>query len=132
MSICDKITTILNNDCSNYIKAFICPIYLIPTNKENYIKYHKYIYEYITKKNTENYIRYIVRKNLDFCCHFIVMENIIKWNNTVAYYHDNIYYYNYNYFIYQYANQNNAQKCRAVIKMLCKKHIHQKWPKKYN
>jgi hypothetical protein len=98
------------------IYEYIPKIYLVFTNKHHYQSYHYLIKSHILLYET--YIRTMVRQDYDFVFKYIINENKKKWKNFKQYQYKNIIYKNYEYFIMNYCIENDANKCKELVRKL--------------
>lgn len=83
--------------------------------KENYMKDHHLIREFINKRKIEEYIRDMVRQDNDFVFKQLLVENSKRWLNMKKYYYKECIYGNYLNFLESYCIENNSTKCRKLI-----------------
>jgi len=119
---CQLLKTIyyLPDEILEIIKEYIPKIYLIYTNKSNFILYHFLTNKII--KNYENYIRDIIRRDNDFIFNYILEENYNKWIHIKNYIYKNKIFKNYFYFTINYCIENDSNNCRNIICIFLKKH----------
>ena len=111
---------IFSTDIIDIIKSYIPNIYLIFVNKNYYTKYHYLIKELIPKKNYEEYIRYVIRKDNDILFQYILNDNINHFFKIKNYIYKNIKYSNYLYFLIDFCIDNNSNNCRNILKEIMK------------
>ena len=99
-----------------HIQDFIPIQVLCFLNKKYYIKYHKYVKEWIPKDLFENYLRDAVRRDNDFVFDLLVKENYKKWLQIKKYRYKNTIYGNYICFIDSFCIENNSTNCRNLLK----------------
>ena len=104
------------------IKSYIPCSSLIFLNTDYYSKYHYLAKKIISKYQFENYIRDMVRKDIDFCFLQILKENYKKWMNIKNYIYKNIMYKNYLYFLTDFCIYNESVHCRNVLNDFLKEH----------
>jgi len=99
-----------------YIQDFIPKQVLCFLNKKYYVKYHKYIKDWVAKELYENYLRDMVRRDNDFVFNFLVKENYKKWLKIKKYRYKNIIYGNYICFMESFCIENQSTNCRNSLK----------------
>ena len=110
-----KISKTLPDELINIIKNYLPICTTIFLTKKNYILNHSLIRSLIPKKNIENYIRDIIRRDNDFVFQWIMKENYKKWIEIKHYIYKNIIYKNYIYFIKDFCIENECHRCRTLI-----------------
>jgi len=99
-----------------YIQDFIPMQVLCFLNKKYYVKYHKYVKDWVAKELYENYLRDTVRRDNDFVFNFLVKENYKKWLKIRKYRYKNIIYGNYICFMESFCIENQSTNCRNSLK----------------
>ena len=84
-------------------------------NKYYYNKYHGIVLEKLIKKNSESYIRYMVRKDNNFIINYLLKERYNRWINFANYYYKGLEFDNYICFLKYYASECNSKKCEDEI-----------------
>ena len=97
------------------IEEYIPPIVTIFLTKQNYINNHRLIKKYINKRNTENYIRAMVRQDNYFVFNQLLIENWERWLHLKKYYYRSCIYSNYLHFLDDYCIDNESNECRNLI-----------------
>jgi len=103
-------------ELEDIIKSFIPISVLLLLNKESYVKYHKHIKQFISKKQYDNYIRDMLRRDNDFVFSFLIKENQKMWLNIRKYKYSGASYGNYFCFIDKFCVDNESTKCRNFLK----------------
>ena len=103
-------------ELEDIIKSFIPISVLLTLNKQYYVKYHKYIKEFINKFQYDNYIRDMLRKDNDFVFSFLIKENQKMWLNIRKYKYSGTSYGNFFCFIDKFCVDNESTKCRNFMK----------------
>ena len=112
----------LPDELINYIKDFLTLIVLIFVEKKTYILYHDALFYKILNQNQgENYIRFIIRNDLDFVLSQIFENNYKQWINKTKYLYEDTIYCNYLSFILHFILKNNSDKCKQLTNKFCKK-----------
>ena len=106
----------LPHELEDVIKSFIPISVLLTLNKKYYVKYHKYIKQLVAKSQYDNYIRDMLRRDNDFVFSFLIKENNNAWLNIRKYKYANMNYGNYFCFIDKFCVDNEATKCRNLLK----------------
>ena len=110
-SLCENLPV----EILNMIETYIPSSSLIFINKYYYMNYH-YLIKYLIPKNQfENYIRHIIRRDIDFAFLRILNDNYKKWLKIKQYVYKNIMYKNYVYFLIDYCIHNESVKCRNIL-----------------
>lgn len=99
-----------------YIHDFIPKQVLCFLNKKYYVKYHKYIKDWVAKELYENYLRDMVRRDNEFVFNFLVKENYKRWLQIRKYRYKNIIYGNYICFMESFCIENQSTNCRNSLK----------------
>ena len=101
----------------NHIFKYFNPIQVVFLNKKYYQLNHFSIKLYLCsiKHQYSNYIRDIVRRDLDFSFSFIIQENWINWLNIKNYCFKDKIYMNYIYFLIDYCFIYDSNKCKDLI-----------------
>jgi len=91
----------------------------IKLNKQYYKKYHYLIRNIIINRQTENYIRDMIKKDCDFVLMQLLLENNDRWKKMSPYFDSktNTEYENYLHFLIHYSINLNSNKC---LKIICK------------
>ncbi len=106
----------LPDEMKNIIFDYIPLTSLIFTNKTNYINYHYLLkLKLVPKTLKENYIRDIIRRDLEFVFERILHENFKKWLLIKHFIYKNIIYGNYIYFLRDFCLMNESNKCRLIL-----------------
>ena len=87
---------------------------LMLTCKKHYLNNHK-LKEIVPIYKTETYIRTIIRQDLDFVLHTLLVENYLKWVNMTHYKYKSWTYNNYIDFISSYCIEHESNKCLLCI-----------------
>ena len=124
----------LPNELQNLIHDFVQKKDFVLTNRENYKLYHSEIT--IPKKNYDNYIRDIIKRDNDFVFKTIILEDYYKWVNIKNITYKNIIFKNYVYFIINFCIENESNKCQEILLYFLKeqglcKNLHKKNVAKY-
>lgn len=91
-------------------------------NKTFYIKHHLSIKPIIIKKNAyDNYIRDIIRKDLDFVFYKISLENRKIWVKSKKFTYKNKIFVNYMHLLENLCIETESTKCRNIILFFLKK-----------
>lgn len=102
----------LVREINNYI-PLIVKIFL---NKTLYLKHHALIKPIIDKKNAyDNYIRDIIRKDLDFVFHKISLEHWKVWVKNKKFTYKNKIFTNYIHLLENLCIETESTKCRNII-----------------
>ena len=121
------------NEVVNIIYSFLPRKMLMWTNKKHYKEGHPELQTLLLSKNMyDNYIRHIIRNDLDIVFSVIIeTHKTEKWNKG-RYKFKNIKYTNYIHFLDSFMFDNKATKCRNIMfsKFYRKKYkqIHQRIP----
>lgn len=107
----DKLPEVLVDIVYSYIPKSVT-LFL---TKENYMKDHHLIRQYINKIKIEQYIRAMVRQDNDFVFKQLLVENFKRWLNMKKYYYKECIYGNYLNFLESYSIDNQSTKCRKII-----------------
>jgi len=101
-------------------------------NKNYYVSYHYIIYNYISTRNIESYIRDIIRRDFIFVFKYILHENYQRWTNKIKNYkYKNLVYKNYLYFIKDFCMEQDSVKCLFYLNDFMEKfHLGQNQHKK--
>ena len=101
-------------------------------NKYYYLLHHHVIYNYISTRNTESYIRDIIRRDNVFVFKHILHDNYHKWINKIKNYkYKNMVFKNYLYFIKDFCIQQDSVKCLYYLNEFMEKfHLGQNQHKK--
>ena len=97
------------------IKMYIPKITLMNLTKPIYLKHHSLLKSYINKKNSELYIRCMIRQDNSFVFSIILNENYNRWLKMEQYYYKDSIYSNYIYFLVSYCIDYESNNCRALI-----------------
>jgi hypothetical protein len=103
-------------EIERYITDFIPIQVLCFLNKKYYIKYHKYMKDWVPKELYENYLRDMVRCDNDFVFNLLVKENYKKWLQIKKYRYKNTIYGNYICFMDSFCIENQSTNCRNSLK----------------
>jgi hypothetical protein len=107
----DKLPDVLIDIVYSYIPKSVTMF----LTKENYMKDHHRIREYINKRKIEQYMRAMVRHDNDFVFNQLLVENLNRWINMKKYYYKECIYGNYLNFLESYCIENDSVKCRKII-----------------
>jgi hypothetical protein len=101
-------------------------------NKYYYLSFHYTIYNYISTRNTESYIRDTIRRDNLFVFKYILHDNYNKWINKIKNYkYKNMVFKNYLYFIKDFCIQQDSVKCLQYLNEFMEKfHLGQNQHKK--
>jgi hypothetical protein len=105
----------LPNEIIDIIYTYLPNIVTLFIKKENYLKNHSIIYNYIKPKNSENYIRTMIRQDNDFIFDILLKENYTRWLEIKDYYYKKAIYLNYLHFLNFYCIEHESIKCRNLI-----------------
>ena len=127
---------LLPDELEDIVYSYIPKSVTIFLTKQNYIREHHLIKKFIKIKNTENYIRSMVRQDNDFVFTQLLVENYNKWLNMKKYYYRECIFGNYLIFLESYAIDNDSNKCRKILfelfeKESLSKNKHKKNTNKY-
>jgi hypothetical protein len=103
-------------EIETYIKDFIPIQVLCFLNKRYYIKYHKYMKDWVPTELYENYLRDMVRRDNYFVFNLLVRENYKKWLQIKKYRYKNTIYGNYICFMDSFCIENQSTNCRNLLK----------------
>jgi len=112
---------LLPDELEDIVYSYIPKCVTIFLTKQNYLREHYLIKKFIKIKNTENYIRSMVRQDNDFVFTQLLVENYNKWLNMKKYYYKECIFGNYLMFLESYAIDNDSVKCRKILFDLFKK-----------
>jgi hypothetical protein len=123
-NIPDDINTIIFTYLPIKVKIFL--------NKYYYLSFHYFIYEYISTRNIESYIRDTIRRDNLFVFKYILQDNYTKWINKIKNYkYKNMIFKNYLYFIKDFCLQQDSVKCLNYLNEFMEKfHLGQNQHKK--
>lgn len=107
----DKLPEVLVDIVYSYVPKSVTMF----LTKENYMKDHYLIREFINKRKIEQYIRSMVRQDNDFVFKQLLVENYRRWLNMTKYYYKECIYGNYLNFLESYSIDNQSTKCRKII-----------------
>ena len=105
----------LPDELVGLIFDYIPKIVKVFLSKRVYLEDHWLIRNHINKRDTENYIRTIVRQDNSFVFNQLLIENKNKWLNMKKYYYKNCIYANYLIFLDSYSLDNESTKCRKLL-----------------
>lgn len=107
----------LPEDLVKYIEQYLTHNVLLFLNKTFYNKYHFYIKPYIlnVKKQYDNYVRDMIRRDNYFVFIQIIQENYKNWISYTNYYYKDKNYTNYVYFLLDYSCINESNNCKEII-----------------
>jgi hypothetical protein len=97
------------------IKTYIPTIVLINLTKKDYLKNHTLLKSHINKKNSEVYIRCMIRQDNFFVFSNILNENSERWLKMEQYYYKGEIYCNYIYFLASYCIDHESIHCKSLI-----------------
>ena len=103
-------------DIEILIQSFIPIQVLCFLNKKYYIKYHKYVKNWISKEFYENYLRDMVRRDNEFVFNLLIKEKYKIWLQIKKYRYKNTIYGNYICFIDSFCIENQSTNCRNSLK----------------
>lgn len=104
----------LPQEIREHIFKYIPPRDLIFLNKKYYSYYHRLLHENMVKARFENYIRFIIKKDLSYCFELVLKENKASWSKRSVFYRKvKEPYFNH---INLMCIRNKAQKCRKILK----------------
>lgn len=106
----DEIVDIIYSYIPNLTTTFI--------SKNNYLRDHKLIRQYIDKNEIENYIRTMVRQDNDLIFEQLLVENYHKWILMKNYYYKGCVYSDYLVFLESYIMDNESIKCKKILNEL--------------
>jgi len=94
--------------------------YKIKLNKKYYKQHHHLIRNIIINKQTENYIRDMIKKDCEFVLMQLIFENNDRWKRMSPYFDckSNTEYENYIYFLIDYSINFNSKKCLKLLKKI--------------
>lgn len=121
-SLLININKTLPDELINIIKSYLPINSSIFLTKQNYLLHHLLIRDLIPKKNIENYIRDMVRRDNDFVFQLLIKENYKKWIYIKHYIYKNIIYKNYIYFIKDFCIENESHRCRTLLNSFLMEH----------
>jgi len=107
----DKLPKVLVNIVYLYIPKSVTMF----LTKENYVKDHHLIRQFIDKRKIEQYIRAMVRDDNDFVFKHLLVENYRRWLKMRNYYYKTCIYGNYLNFLESYAIDNKSTNCRKTL-----------------
>jgi len=107
----DKLPKVLINIIYSYIPKSVTMF----LTKENYMKTHHLIRQFIVIKKIEEYIRAMVRHDNDFVFKHLLVENYNRWLKMKKYYYKECIYGNYLNFLESYAIDNKSTNCRKIL-----------------
>jgi len=90
-------------------------------NKNNYIDNHTMVKGFIDKRQYENYIRCMIRRDNSFVFSFIINENIHIWSRLRKFLYKGYIYRNYIFFLYDYCIDNESSRCKQLIENFIEK-----------
>jgi hypothetical protein len=97
------------------IKTYIPTITLIMLTKKCYLEKHVLLKSSINKKNSEVYIRCMIRQDNEFVFSNILFENYNRWLKMEQYYYKGYIYSNYIDFLESYCIEHESIRCRTII-----------------
>ena len=100
------------------IYSYVPKIVTTFLTKENYLRDHHLIRNFVDKRKIEQYIRCMVRQDNDFVLKQLLVENYRRWLDMKKYYYRESIYSNYINFLESYAIDNDSSKCRKIIQEL--------------
>jgi hypothetical protein len=103
------------------VSSYIPSATKISLNRDLYKQFHHLFKESINRKELENYIRSIVRRDNEFVFNQLLQENYNKWFNIKKYLYQDCIYANYIYFLKIYCAENDSIKCYEIINNLIEK-----------
>ena len=112
-----------------YIWPYISIYIKIWLNKKYYLKYHKYIIDYIREK--DNYIKDIIQHDYYFVFTQLIIENLDDWLNPrdQIFFNNILFKDNLNYINYL-INKYNSEKCNNILlERLKYSRLQKKWHK---
>lgn len=126
--------TQLPDELQNLIKEFVPKKQFVLTNRENYKLYHNEII--IPKKNYDDYIKDIIKRDNAFVFKTIMLEDYCKWITIKNITYKNIFFKNYIYFIINFCIENESSNCQDILLCFLKeqglcKNLHKKNVAKY-
>lgn len=90
-------------------------------NKTNYIDNHYMIKSFIDKRQYENYVRCMIRRDNSFVLNLIINENIHIWSRLRKFLYRGYIYRTYIFFLYDYCIDNESSRCKQLIENLIEK-----------
>ena len=113
----------LPNELVSLIETYVPQIVKIFWSKALYSANHKLIQQYISthNKNTEEYIRSIIRKDYDFVFSHLLVNNLDRWTNLKDYLNRDCIYINYLVFLDNYCLDHDSQKCKQLLQQILEK-----------
>jgi hypothetical protein len=90
-------------------------------NKTNYVENHHMVKTFINKRQYENYVRCMIRRDNSFVLNFIIIENIHIWSRLRKYLYKDYIYRNYIFFLHDYCIENESSRCKQLIENLIQK-----------
>jgi hypothetical protein len=116
-----KNVKILPDELEDIVYSYIPKSVTIFLTKQNYLKEHHLVKKFIKIKETENYIRSMVRQDNDFVFKQLLVENYNKWLNMKKYYYKECIFGNYLIFLESYAIDNDSVRCGKILFNLLEK-----------
>ena len=113
LSICSKITETIPQELHNIIFEYIPQQELIFINRTSYDLHHHLLYK---KVHFDNYVRDMIRKDLDCIMKRLVDEYNLRWVKDKKYRYKTSTYKNYATYLLNLSIEYNATRCRNVIR----------------
>lgn len=105
----------LPEELSTKIFKYVLPNVLVTSNMTFYMKYKQMTRNKIPDFYYDNYVKHMIRKDLDFIFNFIMIEYFDVWKNPKKYSYKNIVFKTYVTFLLHFARENEATKCIEII-----------------
>jgi len=112
--LCNNIS-ILPIDIIEIIYSYIPKFVTIFLTKKDYVEEHYLLKNYINKRDIENYIRAMIRRDNDFVLKHLLVENYTRWISIKKYYYKGAIYENYLFFLKAYCIDNESINCKNVL-----------------
>ena len=123
----------LNDDVLEIIYSHLGPEVLWSASRENYVKYHHIVRSLIPSSNYDSYVRDMVRNDLSFVFHHILLERFDDFHKWKKFYFNNNMYPSYLIFLRNFAIDHKSHKCLHVLDQQCeKKGFEANWYKRRN
>lgn len=121
----------LPTELFDIIKSYVPLNIWRPLNKTLYAENYDLVYIKMKPCTSEDYIRYIVKRDFGFVFQYVVLRNLFKWYQMRDYLYEYLIYHNYIYFIKNYCVLNQSINCLNSLNEILKKiGYEKKLPKK--
>ena len=100
-----------------HIKTYIPLKTFFVVDKNFYLKEH-HILEEMAKNKFESYVRYLIRRDMDFSFSIVLKNYHQKWLNFKNYEYKHMIFINYLYFLQYYCIENDSSKCRIKLNII--------------